>query len=55
MRTMKIRSCETVAVSVNFEGVMPGTHIVLRLRTDAGIEGASYVSRVNSRNLKPLK
>lgn len=52
---MRIQSCETVAVSVNFEGVMPGTHIVLRLRTDAGIEGVSYVSRVNARNLKPLQ
>ena len=52
---MKIQSCETVVASVNFEGVMPGTHIVLRLRTDTGIEGLSYVSRVNSRNSKPLK
>ena len=52
---MKIQSCETVTASVNFEGVMPGTHVVLRLRTDAGIEGVSYVSRVNARNSKPLK
>src|SRR5262245_36029447 len=52
---MKIQSCETVAVSVNFEGVMPGTHVVLRLRTDTGIEGISYVSRVNARNQQPLK
>jgi L-alanine-DL-glutamate epimerase-like enolase superfamily enzyme len=52
---MKIQGCETVAVRVNFEGVMPGTHIVLRLRTDDGLEGISYVSRVNAQNLKPLK
>jgi len=52
---MKIQSAQTVAVSVNFEGVMPGTHIVLRLRTDSGIEGISYVSRVNARNQQPLK
>ena len=52
---MKIHSCETIAVKVNFEGVMAGTHIVLRLKTDEGIEGVSYVSRVGSRTLKPLK
>jgi L-alanine-DL-glutamate epimerase-like enolase superfamily enzyme len=52
---MKIQSCETIALRVNFEGVMPGTHIVLRLRTDEGLEGVSYVSRVNPQNMKPLK
>ena len=52
---MKIRGCETVAVRVNFEGVMPGTHVVLRLLTDEGLEGVSYVSRVTPRNMKPLK
>ena len=52
---MKIHSWKTVAVRVDFEGVMAGAHIVLRLRTDAGIEGVSYVSRVNPRTLKPLK
>jgi L-alanine-DL-glutamate epimerase-like enolase superfamily enzyme len=55
MGTMKIQSGETVAVSVNFEGVMPATHIVLRLRTDTGIEGVSYVSRVNARTQQPLR
>ncbi len=52
---MKIQGCETIAVRVNFEGVMPGTHIVLRMRTDEGVEGISYVSRVNAQNMKPLK
>jgi L-alanine-DL-glutamate epimerase-like enolase superfamily enzyme len=52
---MKITGCETAAVRVNFESVMPGTHIVLRLRTAEGVEGVSYVSRVNVRNLKPLR
>ena len=52
---MKIQGCETIAVRVNFEGVMPGTHIVLRLRTDEGLEGISYVSRVNAQNMRPLK
>jgi L-alanine-DL-glutamate epimerase-like enolase superfamily enzyme len=52
---MKIEGCETTAIRVNFEGVMPGTHIVLRLRTDEGIEGISYISRVNAQNAKPLQ
>jgi len=51
---MKIRGCETIAVRVDFEGVMTGTHIVLRLQTDQGIEGIGYVSRVNARTLAPL-
>jgi L-alanine-DL-glutamate epimerase-like enolase superfamily enzyme len=52
---MKIQGCETVGVQVNFEGVMPGTHIALRLHTDEGVEGISYISRVNAQNMKPLK
>ncbi|MEJ0099491.1 MAG: mandelate racemase/muconate lactonizing enzyme family protein [Pseudomonadota bacterium] len=52
---MKILGCETAVVQVNFEGVMPGTHIVLRLITDDGREGISYVSRVNPRNMRPLR
>jgi len=52
---MKITQCETIGVRVNFEGVMPGMHIVLRLQTDAGIEGISSVSRVSPRTLGPLR
>ncbi len=52
---MKIQSCETIAVAVNFEGVMPATHIVLRLRTDEGVEGISYVSRIGPANREPLR
>jgi len=33
---------------------MPGMHVVLRLQTDEGVEGVSYVSRVNSRNVNAL-
>ena len=51
---MKIIGCAVSAVSVNFEGVMAGTHVVLRLRTDTDLEGISYVSRVNPRTMKPL-
>lgn len=51
---MKIAGCKVAAVTVNFEGVMTGTHIVLRLMTDQGIEGIGYVSRVTPRTMKPL-
>lgn len=51
---MKITSCDVIGVTVNFEGVMSGTHIVLRLMTDQGVEGISYISRVNPRTLRPL-
>jgi len=52
---MRLSGFETIAVRVNFEGVMPATHIVLRLRTDEGIEGISYVSRVTPQNGRPLR
>jgi L-alanine-DL-glutamate epimerase-like enolase superfamily enzyme len=48
---MKITGCETHAVTVSFEGAMSGTHVVLRLKTDQGIEGIAYVSRVGPRNI----
>lgn len=51
---MKITGCKVIGATVNFEGVMSGTHIVLRLMTDQGIEGIGYISRVNPRTLKPL-
>ncbi|MBT2188232.1 mandelate racemase/muconate lactonizing enzyme family protein [Sphingobium nicotianae] len=51
---MKITGCETHAVTVNFEGMMSGTHVVLRLRTDQGIEGIAYVSRVGPRNIRAM-
>lgn len=52
---MKIRSCETIVAQVDFEGAMRGTHIVLRLHTEEGAQGISYVSRVNGRNMQPLR
>ena len=51
---MKITGCAVHAVTVTFEGVMPGTHVVLRLRTDEGLEGVSYVSRLGPRTLRPM-
>jgi L-alanine-DL-glutamate epimerase-like enolase superfamily enzyme len=52
---MRIHSCETFAVKVNFEGLMSGTHIVARLRTTSGPEGISYISRVTPENAGPLR
>jgi L-alanine-DL-glutamate epimerase-like enolase superfamily enzyme len=52
---MRIEKCETVAVTVNFEGVMPGTHVVLRLRTDDGAEGIAYVSRVTAGTAQAMR
>jgi len=51
---MKIAGCETHAVRVTYEGSVSGLHVVLRLRTDAGIDGVSYVSRVSPQTIKPL-
>ena len=51
---MKISGCETIAVRVDFEGMMTGTHIVLRLRTDQGLEGISYVSRLGPGTVRPM-
>ncbi|MCW2389285.1 L-alanine-DL-glutamate epimerase-like enolase superfamily enzyme [Sphingobium sp. B11D3B] len=51
---MKITGAKVMGATVNFEGVMAGTHIVLRLMTDQGIEGIGSVSRVSPRTLKPL-
>src|SRR4051812_16152366 len=51
---MKITGCETIAVTVDFEGVMSGTHVVLRLRTDEGLEGIAYVSRISRTSMRPM-
>jgi len=52
---MKITGGTVMAATVNFEGVMSGTHVLLRLQTDEGIEGIAHVSRVNLRTIKPLQ
>ena len=51
---MKISGYSTQAVRVPYEGAITGSHIITRLRTDAGIEGLSYVSRVGTAAMKPL-
>ena len=49
---MKITGNEAFAVRVIYEETVRGTHVVLRLRTDEGIEGISYVSRIAADSLK---
>lgn len=45
---MKITGHQTHTVRVTYEGTVHGTHVILRLKTDAGIEGISYVSRLGA-------
>ena len=51
---MKIESCVVQPVRVTYDEVVTGTHVLLRLRTDDGIEGVSFVSRIGGSNIKPL-
>jgi L-alanine-DL-glutamate epimerase-like enolase superfamily enzyme len=51
---MKIDGSVVQPVRVQYDETVTGTHIVLRLRTDDGIEGVSFVSRIGGSNIKPL-
>ncbi|HEY3061838.1 MAG TPA: mandelate racemase/muconate lactonizing enzyme family protein [Chloroflexota bacterium] len=51
---MKIVSYDVQPVRVTYEDSVTGTHVVLRLRTDDGIEGVSFVSRIGSSTIEPL-
>jgi L-alanine-DL-glutamate epimerase-like enolase superfamily enzyme len=51
---MKIVSYTVQPVRVTYDETVTGTHVVLRLRTDDGIEGVSFVSRIGGTNLQPL-
>jgi L-alanine-DL-glutamate epimerase-like enolase superfamily enzyme len=44
---MKITGHQTHVVRVGYDESINGVHIVLRLRTDAGLEGISYVTRLH--------
>jgi L-alanine-DL-glutamate epimerase-like enolase superfamily enzyme len=44
---MKITGCSTHVVRVGMDESITGVHIVLRLQTDAGIEGISYITRLH--------
>jgi len=51
---MKITGHEVTVVSVPYEGAITGSHVLLQLNTDGGIEGLGYVSRIRPPALKPL-
>jgi L-alanine-DL-glutamate epimerase-like enolase superfamily enzyme len=44
---MKITGCQTAVVRVGHDESINGVHIVLRLQTDAGLEGISYITRLH--------
>ena len=52
---MKIESCKVQPVRMRYdETCVTGTHLVVRLQTDAGIEGISFVGPLGGSNLQPL-
>jgi L-alanine-DL-glutamate epimerase-like enolase superfamily enzyme len=51
---MKIESFRVQPVRVTYDETVSGTHVLLRLRTDDGIEGISFVSRLGGGTIKPL-
>jgi L-alanine-DL-glutamate epimerase-like enolase superfamily enzyme len=44
---MKITGCRTHVVRVGHDESITGVHILLRLHTDAGLEGISYITRLH--------
>jgi L-alanine-DL-glutamate epimerase-like enolase superfamily enzyme len=51
---MKVASYRIQAARVPYDQAITGTHVILRLLTDEGVEGFSYVSRVGPTAVKPL-
>ena len=51
---MKIESYRVQPVRVTYDETVSGTHVLLRLATDDGIEGISFVSRLGGGTVKPL-
>ncbi len=51
---MKIASYKVQAARVPYDQAITGTHVILRLQTDDGVEGFSYVSRVGPTAVKAL-
>jgi L-alanine-DL-glutamate epimerase-like enolase superfamily enzyme len=44
---VRITGCQTAVVRVGHDESINGVHIVLRLQTDAGLEGISYITRLH--------
>jgi L-alanine-DL-glutamate epimerase-like enolase superfamily enzyme len=55
MPVMKITGVRTHVVRVGFDESITGIHIVLRLQTDAGLEGISYITRLHDAAPAALK
>ena len=51
---MKIASYVVQPVRVKYDETVSGSHVVLRLRTDDGLEGVSFVSRLGAGTIQPL-
>jgi L-alanine-DL-glutamate epimerase-like enolase superfamily enzyme len=51
---MRIASYSVQPLRVTYEETVSGTHVLLRLRTDDGIEGVSFVSRLGGGTVRPL-
>jgi len=51
---MKIANALVQPVRVKYDETVSGTHVVLRLRTDDGLEGVSFVSRLGGGTVQPL-
>src|SRR4051794_5355227 len=51
---MQIADYLVQPVRVTYDETVSGTHVVLRLRTDDGIEGISFVSRLGGGTVQPL-
>jgi L-alanine-DL-glutamate epimerase-like enolase superfamily enzyme len=51
---MKLESFDVQPLRVKYDDTVSGTHVLLRLRTDAGIEGISFVSRIGGGTIEPL-
>jgi L-alanine-DL-glutamate epimerase-like enolase superfamily enzyme len=45
---VKIASWRTTVVRVDYDQALPGTHIVLQMRTDEGLEGIAYISKLRN-------
>ncbi|HET6318037.1 MAG TPA: mandelate racemase/muconate lactonizing enzyme family protein, partial [Chloroflexota bacterium] len=51
---MKIASLVIRPVRVTYDETVSGTHVLLRLQTDEGVEGVSFVSRIGGTHIGPL-
>jgi L-alanine-DL-glutamate epimerase-like enolase superfamily enzyme len=51
---MNVASFVVTPLRVTYDETVSGTHVLLRLETDDGLEGVSFVSRIGGTNIRPL-